>query len=72
MVFVQSRIAMLDIYALAFDLFGVAAFIYGYLGEAKAGTVAFALVGTRFRPGGGACKWSGVFPLGVCDCNRRS
>ena len=30
MVFVQSRIAMLDIYALTFDLFGIAAFIHGY------------------------------------------
>ena len=30
MVFVQSRIAMLDIYALAFGLFGVAAFVHGY------------------------------------------
>ena len=30
MVFVQSRIAMLDIYALAFDLFGIAAFMHGF------------------------------------------
>ena len=30
MLFVQSRIAMLDIFALAFGLFGIAAFIYGF------------------------------------------
>ena len=30
MVFVQSRIAMLDVYALAFGLLGIAAFIHGF------------------------------------------
>src|SRR6202158_6092330 len=30
MLFVQSRIAMLDIFALAFGLFGIAAFLHGF------------------------------------------
>jgi dolichyl-phosphate-mannose-protein mannosyltransferase len=62
MVFVQSRIAMLDIYALTFDLFGVAAFIWGYRKRKPA--LAFALAGLAFGLAG-ACKWSGFFPLGV-------
>jgi predicted membrane-bound dolichyl-phosphate-mannose-protein mannosyltransferase len=63
MVFVQSRIAMLDVYALTFDLFGVAAFIHGFK-KAKPQT-AFALAGLAFGLAT-ACKWSGLFPLGVC------
>jgi dolichyl-phosphate-mannose--protein O-mannosyl transferase len=62
MVFVQSRIAMLDIYALAFDLFGVAAFIWGF--RKLKPELAFALAGLAFGLAG-ACKWSGFFPLGV-------
>ena len=62
MVFVQSRIAMLDIYALTFDLFGVAAFIYGY--QRQKPELAFAFSGLAFGLAG-ACKWSGFFPLGV-------
>lgn len=62
MVFVQSRIAMLDIYALTFDLFGIAAFIHGYNRQKPA--VAFGLAGLCFGLAG-ASKWSGFFPLGV-------
>ncbi len=46
MVFVQSRIAMLDIYTLTFDLFGVAAFIHGFRKQKP--EVAFALAGLAF------------------------
>ena len=63
MVFVQSRIAMLDIYALAFDLLGVAAFIHGFRKQKP--EIAFALSGLAFGLAT-ACKWSGLFPLGVC------
>lgn len=63
MVFVQSRIAMLDIYMLAFDLFGVAAFIYGF--KKQKPEIWFALAGLAFGLAT-ACKWSGLFPLGVC------
>ena len=62
MVFVQSRIAMLDIYALTFDLFGIAAFIHGYNRQKPA--IAFGLAGLCFGLAG-ASKWSGFFPLGV-------
>lgn len=62
MVFVQSRIAMLDIYALTFDLFGIAAFIHGYNRQRPA--VAFGMAGLCFGLAG-ASKWSGFFPLGV-------
>lgn len=62
MVFVQSRIAMLDIYALAFDLFGIAAFISGY--NRQRPDMMFGLAGLFFGLAG-ACKWSGFFPLGI-------
>lgn len=62
MVFVQSRIAMLDIYALTFDLFGIAAFIHGY--NKPRPEMAFGAAGLFFALAG-ASKWSGFFPLGV-------
>jgi dolichyl-phosphate-mannose-protein mannosyltransferase len=63
MLFVQSRIAMLDIFALAFGLFGIAAFMHGFRQVrphrwfASAG-LAFGLTI--------ACKWSGLFALATC------
>ena len=62
MVFVQSRIAMLDIYALTFDLFGIAAFIRGY--DRQRPEAMFGLAGLFFGLAG-ASKWSGFFPLGI-------
>jgi dolichyl-phosphate-mannose--protein O-mannosyl transferase len=50
MVFVQSRIAMLDIYALTFDLFGIAAFLHGF--RSKRPEIPFArAVRAGVRPG---------------------
>jgi dolichyl-phosphate-mannose-protein mannosyltransferase len=63
MVFVQSRIAMLDIYALTFDLLGIAAFLHGF-GKQKP-HLAFGLAGIAFGLAT-ACKWNGLFPLAVC------
>jgi dolichyl-phosphate-mannose--protein O-mannosyl transferase len=62
MVFVQSRIAMLDIYSLAFGLLGVAAFLHGF--RKARPQRAFALAGLAFGVAA-ACKWSGLFPLAV-------
>src|SRR3954451_5753563 len=63
MLFVQSRIAMLDIFALTFGLFATAAFLYGY--QQRRPHLWFALAGLAcgFSMG---CKWSGLFVLAVC------
>jgi dolichyl-phosphate-mannose-protein mannosyltransferase len=63
MLFVQSRIAMLDIFALAFGLFGVAAFMHGF--RTPRPHFPFALAGLAFGLAA-ACKWSGLFALAVC------
>jgi dolichyl-phosphate-mannose-protein mannosyltransferase len=63
MVFVQSRIAMLDIFALAFGLLAVAAFMHGFR-QARPHRW-FALAGLGFGLSA-ACKWSGLFALAVC------
>lgn len=63
MLFVQSRIAMLDIFALAFGLFGVAAFMHGFRNARP--HLAFALAGLAFGLSA-ACKWSGLFALAAC------
>jgi len=63
MVYVLSRIAMLDIFALAFGLLGVAAFMHGFRKERP--HALFALAGLLLGLAA-ACKWSGWFPLGVC------
>ena len=63
MLFVQSRIAMLDIFALAFGLFGIAAFMHGF--RRSRPHLHFALAGAAFGLAA-ACKWSGLFPFAVC------
>ena len=60
MLFVQARIAMLDIFALGFALFGIAAFLHGYRRERP--HALFAAAGICFGLSA-ACKWSGLFPF---------
>jgi dolichyl-phosphate-mannose-protein mannosyltransferase len=62
MLFVESRIAMLDIFALAFGLFAIAAFLHGFRKQRP--HLWFALSGAGFGLSA-ACKWSGMFPLAV-------
>ena len=62
MLFVQSRIAMLDIDSLALGLLGTAAFMHGF--RQRRPHLAFALSGLAFGLSI-ACKWSGLFPLAV-------
>ena len=62
MLFVQSRIAMLDIFSLAFSLFAIAAFMQGFRKERP--HLMFALAGLGFGLSA-ACKWSGLFALAV-------
>ena len=62
MLFVQSRIAMLDIFALAFSLFAIAAFMQGF--RKTRPHFWFALAGLGFGLST-ACKWSGLFALAV-------
>ena len=63
MLFVQSRIAMLDIFALTFSLFAIAAFMHGF--RKRRPHLWFALAGIAFGLSIG-CKWSGLFVLAVC------
>ncbi len=63
MVFVQSRIAMLDIFALAFGLLAGAAFMHGFRQVRPHRW--FALAGLAFGLAA-ACRWSGLFALAVC------
>ncbi|WP_092029315.1 phospholipid carrier-dependent glycosyltransferase [Bradyrhizobium sp. OK095] len=63
MVYVQARIAMLDIFALGFGLLAIAAFMHGFRKQRP--HAVFALAGALFGLAA-ACKWSGLFPLGVC------
>jgi dolichyl-phosphate-mannose-protein mannosyltransferase len=63
MVFVQSRIAMLDIFALAFSLFAIARFMHGF--RKSRPHLWFALAGLAFGFSI-ACKWSGLFGLAIC------
>jgi dolichyl-phosphate-mannose-protein mannosyltransferase len=63
MLFVQSRIAMLDIFALTFGLFATAAFIHGF--RKPRPHFPFALAGVACGLSI-SCKWSGFFVLAVC------
>ena len=63
MLFVQSRIAMLDISALAFGLFAIASFVHGFRKQRP--HLWFALAGLCFGLST-ACKWSALFPLATC------
>jgi dolichyl-phosphate-mannose-protein mannosyltransferase len=63
MLFVQSRIAMLDIFSLSFSLFAIAAFIHGF--RKPRPHLWFALTGVACGLSI-ACKWSGLFVLAVC------
>jgi dolichyl-phosphate-mannose--protein O-mannosyl transferase len=63
MVYVQARIAMLDIFALGLGLLAIAAFMHGFRRERP--HTLFALAGSLFGLAA-ACKWSGLFPLGIC------
>ena len=60
MLYVQARIAMLDIFALAFALFGIAAFLHGY--RKTHPHLLFAAAGLCFGFSA-SCKWSGLFPF---------
>jgi dolichyl-phosphate-mannose-protein mannosyltransferase len=63
MVFVQSRIAMLDIFTLAFDLFAIASFMHGF--RKSRPQLWFGLTGLACGLAI-ACKWSGLFVLATC------
>lgn len=63
MLFVMARTAMLDIFALTFTLFGIAAFLFGF--RRARPQLLFALSGLAFGLSA-ACKWSGLFPLAAC------
>ncbi|MGY8708060.1 glycosyltransferase family 39 protein [Bradyrhizobium sp. 18BD] len=63
MIYVQARIAMLDIFALGFGLLAIAGFMHGFRRERP--HALFALAGSLFGLAA-ACKWSGLFPLGAC------
>jgi dolichyl-phosphate-mannose--protein O-mannosyl transferase len=63
MVFVQSRIAMLDIFALAFGLFAIASFMHGF--RKPRPQLWFGLTGLACGLAM-ACKWSGSFVLATC------
>ncbi|MFB6464670.1 phospholipid carrier-dependent glycosyltransferase [Bradyrhizobium tunisiense] len=63
MLYVQARIAMLDVFALGLSLLATAAFMHGFRRQRP--QALFALAGGLFGLAA-ACKWSGLFPLGVC------
>jgi dolichyl-phosphate-mannose-protein mannosyltransferase len=62
--FVQARVAMLDIFALAFVLWGLAAFMMSFREQGRTRALLYA-AGLCFGLAT-ACKWSGVFGWGMC------
>ncbi len=64
MLFVQARLAMLDIYVLAFVLWGLAAFMASF--RTHVATRGFLCASGVFLGLATACKWSGVFAWGMC------
>ncbi|WP_035642965.1 phospholipid carrier-dependent glycosyltransferase, partial [Bradyrhizobium sp. ORS 375] len=60
MLFVQARVAMLDIGVLAFSLLAIAAFLFSV--RQRRPQLLFAAAGVAFGLAV-ACKWSGLFPL---------
>jgi dolichyl-phosphate-mannose--protein O-mannosyl transferase len=63
MLFVQARIAMLDIFALAFVLWGLAAFMASFRPNARMRAL-LCTAGLCFGLAT-ACKWSGIFAWGM-------
>ena len=67
MLFVQARVAMLDIFALAFVLWGLASFMMSFRQHTRTRALLYA-AGLCFGLAT-ACKWSGVFAWGMCIAN---
>jgi dolichyl-phosphate-mannose--protein O-mannosyl transferase len=65
MLLVQARVAMLDIFALAFVLWGLAAFMMSFRPKARTRALLYA-AGLCFGLAT-ACKWSGIFASGMCS-----
>jgi dolichyl-phosphate-mannose--protein O-mannosyl transferase len=63
MLFVQARVGMLDIFALAFVLWGLAAFMASFRAQARTCAL-LAAAGLCFGLAT-ACKWSGIFGWGM-------
>ena len=63
--YVQARIAMLDIFALAFSLWGLAAFTATWTRPSPAWTRALFLGAGACFGLSAACKWSGLFPFAL-------
>ncbi|WP_407159138.1 phospholipid carrier-dependent glycosyltransferase [Bradyrhizobium sp. STM 3557] len=71
MLFVQARVAMLDVFATGFSLLAIAAFMHGFRRQRP--QLLFAMAGICFGLAI-ACKWCGVFPwvtaLGIAGIIR--
>ena len=60
-VFVQARIAMLDIFLICFGVFALAAFTAGENARGRGGALAWHTLAGLLLGLAGACKWSGFF-----------